>query len=352
MALKGGSVLIPENTDSAKAIINGKSLQLDEIKVIYESKTVTAWKKQKYYYITFQGNGGTGSMDQQTIGVGIATKLAANAYTRLGYLFGGWAKSAAGAKAYSDQQEVTDIAAAGATLALYALWTAITYYIKYNGNGGSGSMSNSTHRYDTAKALTANAYNRIGYSFQGWATSATGAVAYSNGQSVKNLSSVHGSTINLYAVWKDLGYYAVKDGVLQSSAANAAAWAGGYNNGYGNLLDNNDGVTAFYGGQGHTSGDGQSWGADTYALPTNGCHYLSVVGYINNWTDGGGATLTVWGDSTELKNAYVYGSTNRLYAYTFDVSGYSTVRVRIERTVDGNANFWANVGLREVRLYN
>ena len=37
---------------------------------------------------------------------------------------------------------------------LTAQWTANTYYVKYNANGGSGSMGNSTHTYGTAKALT------------------------------------------------------------------------------------------------------------------------------------------------------------------------------------------------------
>lgn len=63
-------------------------------------------------------------------------------------------------------------------------------------------MSNSTHTYDTAKALTANAFTRDKYLFKGWATSAGGSVVYSNGQSVKNLTSAAGGTVNLYAVWE------------------------------------------------------------------------------------------------------------------------------------------------------
>ena len=85
---------------------------------------------------------------------------------------------------------------------LYAAWTANTYTIKYNGNGNTGgSTSSSTHTYDSSKALTTNGFTKTGYVFQGWATSASGPVVYTDGQSVKNLTSTNGSVINLYAVW-------------------------------------------------------------------------------------------------------------------------------------------------------
>ena len=76
------------------------------------------------------------------------------------------------------------------------------YSVKFNANGGTGTMSNESFTYGTAKALTANAFKRTGYTFQGWATSASGAVKYTNKQSVSNLTATAGGTVNLYAVWK------------------------------------------------------------------------------------------------------------------------------------------------------
>lgn len=79
---------------------------------------------------------------------------------------------------------------------------ANTYYVKYNANGGDGSMSNSSHTYDTAKKLTTNGFTRIGYYFAGWNTKSDGSgTSYSDGQSVKNLTSTNGATVNLYAQW-------------------------------------------------------------------------------------------------------------------------------------------------------
>jgi uncharacterized repeat protein (TIGR02543 family) len=79
-----------------------------------------------------------------------------------------------------------------------------SYSVIYNANNGSGTMSNSTHDYRTAKALTANAFTRIGYSFLGWSTSPTATSAtYTNGQSVSKLT-YNSPTITLYAVWSQV----------------------------------------------------------------------------------------------------------------------------------------------------
>ena len=81
-----------------------------------------------------------------------------------------------------------------------------TYTVVYNANGGSGTMSNSTHTYGVAKALNANKFTRTGYTFLGWATSSTATKAtYTDKQSVKNLTSTDGGKVTLYAVWQKNG---------------------------------------------------------------------------------------------------------------------------------------------------
>ena len=86
---------------------------------------------------------------------------------------------------------------------------AFPYSVKFNANGGSGTMANESFTYGTAKALTANAFKRTGYTFQGWATSASGAKVYSDKQSVNNLATSSGEIVNLYAVWKAALYMVV-----------------------------------------------------------------------------------------------------------------------------------------------
>lgn len=77
-----------------------------------------------------------------------------------------------------------------------------TYTVKYNANGGSGSMSNQTMTSGQNANLAGNTFTREHYKFKGWATSANGGVVYQNGQSVTNLASSQGATVNLYAVWE------------------------------------------------------------------------------------------------------------------------------------------------------
>ena len=83
-----------------------------------------------------------------------------------------------------------------------AVWTANTYSVRFNANGGSGSMSNQSFTYGESKALTANSFTNTGYTFLGWDTQIAGAeVVYTDKQSVSNLSSANGAVVDLYAVW-------------------------------------------------------------------------------------------------------------------------------------------------------
>ena len=98
--------------------------------------------------------------------------------TRTGYTLEGWYTTSACTTKVSTTTKVTS-----ESQTVYAKWKPNTYYVKFNGNGNTGgSMSNQTFTYDTGQNLTANSFKRKGYSFQGWATSASGGVVYSNGQ--------------------------------------------------------------------------------------------------------------------------------------------------------------------------
>ena len=157
------------------------------------------------YTVKFNANGGTGTMANESFVYGTAKALTLNTFTRTGYIFIGWAKSAsATTTAYDDGQSVKNLTTtSGGTVNLYAVWQANAYTIKFNKNGGTGTMANLAMTYDVAKALTANAFQRVNYKFMGWATSASATTAtYSNKQSVSNLTATPDGTVNLYAVWK------------------------------------------------------------------------------------------------------------------------------------------------------
>ncbi|MCD7824913.1 MAG: InlB B-repeat-containing protein, partial [Clostridiaceae bacterium] len=180
--------------------------------------TLYAVWKANSYTVTYDTNGGSGTMSSSTVTYGDVWTASKCSFTKTGYTFAGWNTKADGSgTAYEAGLSATCNTAAGYTL--YAQWEANTFTIAYDANGGSGSMANQTMTYDTEAKLTANAYTRTGYSFQGWSTaSSSSTVTYADQESVKNLSSKSGDTINLYAVWKVNTYtitYILSDGCFE-----------------------------------------------------------------------------------------------------------------------------------------
>ena len=69
-------------------------------------------------------------------------------------------------------------------------------------------MSAKTYTYGKTYTLTANAFNKTDYKFNGWDTRADGTgTKYADKASVKNLTASAGKTITLYAQW--VKYYKV-----------------------------------------------------------------------------------------------------------------------------------------------
>ena len=158
------------------------------------------WYAEKYsgYTITFDANGGTGSMQSQTISNTGA--IQENSFLNVHHTFSGWNTKADGTgTAYADKAQITP----AANMTLYAQWKPFTYTIIFDGNGHtSGTMANETMSYGTAKALSENSFVKTGHVFTGWNTKPDGnGTAYKDGASVENLSEDNGSTVTLYAQW-------------------------------------------------------------------------------------------------------------------------------------------------------
>jgi uncharacterized repeat protein (TIGR02543 family) len=83
----------------------------------------------KTYTVTYNANGGAGSVSAQTTNVGTVTTIAANTFARTGYTFAGWntlsngkGTSYAASASFSSQT-------AGTTVILYAQWTENTFNV-------------------------------------------------------------------------------------------------------------------------------------------------------------------------------------------------------------------------------
>lgn len=130
--------------------------------------------------------------------------------TRSGYTFLGWSTDS---KATSPSMKAGDNANFTAATTLYAIWKSnssttedVTYTIKFDANGGTGTTKEVKCTYGSNCTLTANVFTKEGYVFNGWNTKKDGTgISYSDKVVVKNLSSTDGATVTLYAKWKKEG---------------------------------------------------------------------------------------------------------------------------------------------------
>ncbi len=269
-------------------------------------------------------------------------------FVKIGYHMTGWNSKADGSGAAYALG-----ASAGTILKdvdYYAQWKQNTYTVAFDANTTdtvTGTMTPQGFAYgDPAVALSKNQFVRTGYTFTGWATTPTGAVTYTDGQSVKDLTNVDNGTITLYAVWQKNTY--------------TITWKD-YN---GTVLKTDAGVTVgtipAYTGTPTKASDatntytfsGWNDGAASYAVGTalpalvadttyTAYYSASVRNYTITWKDGDGNTLgtttVAYGTvPTYTINKTPTKSADATYTYSFN-NTWSPAIV----AVTGNATYTA-----------
>lgn len=120
----GYAILIDCNTNYALSSVSGNA-----VLNTYTGAGNQIWELIPYnttYTVNYNANGGSGTMSSATFSVGHDTNLAANKFTRAGFTFQGWAKTAsATTAAYSDKASVADLADGASSVTLYAVWKQI-----------------------------------------------------------------------------------------------------------------------------------------------------------------------------------------------------------------------------------
>ena len=169
----------------------------------YPSKTLYVVFTANTYKIAFNNNGGSGTMDAITCTYDKDCTLTKNTFTKTGYTFAGWSKTSNGEIQYTNGSIVKNLLTSG-SMTLYAKWTANTYTVSYNANGGSGTMNKTTCTYDTDCTLKANSFTKTGYTFASWTKDSTTGTAYTAGSTVKNLAT--SGNVNMYAKWNINSY--------------------------------------------------------------------------------------------------------------------------------------------------
>jgi len=210
------------------------------------------------FTVQYHANGGSGTMDNTVVPYGVNTKLRSNSFTKNGSKFVGWTcyRTAQNQWRYTNGTDTVwcvegsqpsgytkTIYKNTATVAktstidgdvvmMYAQWEPSTYTVRYDANGGSGTMEDTQVTYGTATKLRANAFTRENYMFTGWNAYRTtnGQWNYTNGNggsgwyaegsqpesyykatyndqhSISKTSGIDGDLVIMYAQWKADGY--------------------------------------------------------------------------------------------------------------------------------------------------
>jgi len=130
--------------------------------------------------------------------------LKANTYTKPGYTFMGWDidssadtvvfKNKATYQGYDHNED--------SSVNLYAVWQENTYTIKFNKNGGTGSLPTSVKlSYTQNYTLPSSSLTRGTKSFIGWSTNYKDTTPMYTNEEISKLSTKNGSTVTLYAIY-------------------------------------------------------------------------------------------------------------------------------------------------------
>ncbi len=212
--------------------------------------------------ISYNANGGSGTMASTSVQYNNSFTLAANSFTKTGYTFSGWNVYRSSDKTwyvsgqgwktaseisnnkysknlYKNQYNATlskswiNLGKTNDTLTFYAVWTPNKLTVNYNANGGT--LNSNTYKlnngivYKTASNEKLNhvwTYNvaqkdglynastfgltRDGYIFKGWGTTANGGTVFDQNDGTLLPTNIHSAikngncTTTLYAIWEKI----------------------------------------------------------------------------------------------------------------------------------------------------
>ena len=144
----------------------------------------------------------TGEMEPVQMKTGEERNLPAVGFEKTGYHLKGWATSSDGEVVYADKSSFTMGTESECTL--YAVWEANANTLHFDGNGETGGATKDMMIASNATAtLIPNGFEKTGYHFIGWATSASGGVVYPDEGSYAMGTEAE---YTLYAVWEITTY--------------------------------------------------------------------------------------------------------------------------------------------------
>lgn len=179
----------PSSTNYAEWNVCGKGQASCRYDGYSSNAGMTKYDIQSWLQIDSYDNEGYGELLAKHMQLTQVDPATHNGIARDGYVFTGWDK---------DPSKPVE----GDTV-YTAQYRPAVYKIRFDANGGTGTMAAQSHTYDRKQALTASAFTREGYHFTGWNTRRDGkGKAFTDKQTVTNLLAHDGAVGVLYAQWK------------------------------------------------------------------------------------------------------------------------------------------------------
>lgn len=164
--------------------------------------------KPETYSITYILNDGSNSDENPSVYTAGENIVLKNP-SKEGAVFIGWYRN----EDFSDSSISMINDSMKGNLTLYARWNdniKNSYLVSYDPNEGNGFMELEIFVMGQAKKLYENKFSRKGYIFTGWNLDKNGqGVSFYNQAEVRNLTSIEGKVITLYAQWKPITYIIV-----------------------------------------------------------------------------------------------------------------------------------------------
>ncbi len=201
------------------------------------SLTLYAQWGRMTYTVTFDANGGSGTMSSVEKNYNEDLVLPANEFTKTGYNFKGWATSANGSVVYGDGAKYT----ANASATLYAQWEAKVIPVSLDWNGGDGGTSTTSTIYlkynsgwyssssctSSSSITSITKPTRTGFTFNGYNTvlNGTGTTLIDSTGKITASDTFYSTdgTKTIYAQWvannpakydSEGGYWYVENGMM------------------------------------------------------------------------------------------------------------------------------------------
>ena len=154
------------------------------------NKTCYAQWTANAYTVTFNANGGSVPTASKSVTYNSTYGILPTP-TRAGYTFNGWYTAASGGSKVIDSTKVTT----ASNHTLFAQWTAGTYTVMFNANGGSVSTASKSVTYNSTYGILPTP-TRTGYTFNGWYTATSGGTKVESSTKVAITAAQ-----TLYARW-------------------------------------------------------------------------------------------------------------------------------------------------------